>query len=372
MNDLQQQIADQQQKLARAQQEANAEQQFESLYKMADLYNQQHDYQQAILTHQRAAALALEMGDTMRLFRSGISLSVLQEYPQAINCMKQAIEISLQQPNGELQARQVTSFLADLYTNFLDDVPQAIHYYQEALKLAQKLEKDKDEVHILCKLGESYQKVGKSPEALEYYNRARTIANKHDNHVELASILTDIATLHASLGHQIEMTTHFEKALTAAQASNDSRAQSSVLIWWGHAYREHPDLSRSISYYQQALAVAQASGDVDEICGCLSILAHVSEKQGNKQEAVDLYQQLVTLLGQARDNQKSWAGFSHFIYTNSLEHIGELYDEMGNPTTALQYLDEALASSDLPGHVKPLEERIATIKSKLNSTSDAN
>ena len=119
------------------------------------------------------------------------------------------------------------------------------------------------------------------------------------------------------------------------------------------------------------LTIAQANHDIGQISGCLSILARLSQKQGKLQDAIALYQQEEQILYEDRlklvNNHQ--AGYLHFSYTNVLESLGMLYEEMGDIPQALDYMEQALASTTIRSSVLDLNEHITRLKQNLNHTA---
>jgi len=367
-DDIQTQIAEQQHALAIAQQNDDQQKQLELYDALGHLYSEQRDYGRSIHAYREAANLASQLKNANVLFRLGIALSVLHEYPQSINCLKQAIHISLAEPNNEQSALRAMSFLADLYTNFLDDRLQAVTYYQQALELARKVEDTQHQLWNLRNIGDAYKELEQYQQALDHYNLALQLARSENDLVKQSEILTNIAYVYAKMGDEQKRDTLFSLALSVAEASKDIPAQVSVLIWQGHAFRDQDDIDQCSRCYHQALALAQEHQDVKHIASCFSLLAHLAEKQRNLQEAIDYYQREAQILRE--DRQKSSAnhrnGFLHFSYTNALESLGKLYEELGDIKTALDYMEQALANETLMASVQAINEHITRLREKLN------
>ncbi len=370
-NSIEAEIAEQEQALSLAQHNDDQRTQLEICDKLGHLYSENRDYDQSIHYYQQAAAIASQIKDALILFRLGISLSVLHEYPQSLDCLKESIRISLTNEDTQSDARRVIEFLANQYRHFLNDIPQAIIYYQQALEIATKTGDVHNQLHNLRDLGDSYKEMDKYKEAHDYYNLALEIAHQENNLTEQAAILTNIANVYGAMGDQQNAESHFEVALSVAKASGNTSEQISVLIWWGHFYREQDDLTESAHYYHRALALAQANNDITHISSCLNLLARIAQKQGELQEAVDIYQQELELLSNNRRKspEQYRNGFLHFSYTNVLELLGQLHQELGDTAKALDYMEQAFDSTTLRASVLDISEHIVRLKQKLGSTT---
>lgn len=362
------QIAEQEQALALAEQSSDQRMQLEFCDRLGHLYGDQRDYEQSRRYYQQATTLASQLKDASFLFRLGISLSVMNEYPQSTNCLKQALQINLEDTTTEKDALRVLNFLADQYKNFLDDRPQAITYYQQALELAQKLDDSRHQLRNLRDIGDCYQEMEQYSQALDHYNLALQIARQDNDLVEQSAMLTNSAYLYTKMGDEQKRDALFGLALSVAEASTDISAQTSVLIWQGHAFRDQDDLVQCARCYYQALALAQEHQDVTHISSCLSLLAHLAQKQNQLQEAIDLYQQEIQVLGEDRlkSVNRHRNGFLHFSYTHALESLGELYEQIGDVQTALTYMEQALDSETIMAGVQHLNEQITRLHDKLN------
>ncbi|MBA3870902.1 MAG: tetratricopeptide repeat protein [Anaerolineae bacterium] len=367
-HDLQAQIAEQEQALSLAQQNNDPKTQLEICDKLGHLYRDSRNYDDSVRYYQQAAAIASQLKDANFLFRIGISLSVLHQYPQSLECLKQAIEISLADAATEGNAPHIIHFLANQYRHFLGDIPQAITYYQQALEIARKTGDIDNQLHNLRELGDSYKEMNQYKEALDYYILALELARRENNLTEQAAMLTNMAYLYSQMGDQEKAEAHFELALSVAQASGGISEQISVFIWWGHAYRNYDDLWESSRYYQRGLTLAQADNDITHISSCLGLLAQIAQKQGKLQEAVDLYQQEFRILhtDRLKSPNQHRNGFLHFSYTHALESLGGLHEELGDIPQALSYLEQALASTTLRASVQDLNEQITRLRQKLN------
>lgn len=368
-DDLQTQITEQEQALLLAQRADDLKKQLKICENLGSLYSDSRNYADSVRYYQQASQLAEQLKSVSYLFRIGLALSVLHENTQAIDCLKQAFEIGLTDETTERDALRAIYFLGETYKNFLDDIPQATDCYQQTLELAQKINLSKQQYWALRRLGECSEKSGNTQQAIRYYEQALTIVRQEKDQHDEANLLTDLANIFAKTGDQSQMTSYFEQALAIANASKDSDAIMNVLIWWGHAYRDLEEPAKALDYYQQTLALAGNQKDNAAVSHILTIIAHFFENQNDLPQAIAYYHQILNLSDtDAEDAIKEIAQKSKrdFNYTTALASLAEIYERKNDIPQALDYLEQAVASTTLPASVWRFNEQIARLGQNLN------
>ncbi|XP_035663433.1 tetratricopeptide repeat protein 28-like [Branchiostoma floridae] len=155
--------------------------------------------------------------------------------------------------------------IGDLYRTRLHDLQSALTYYQNMLKCAQALSKDTQQAMAYCRLGMTYDILGKQKQAFKNHERALHIykvtlergADICIAYKNLASSLT--------LSNQVsDAKSNYETALAVAMETENKTEQMEIYWKLGDLHRKQlhePQVSHK--YYTEMLALARDLGRKD-------------------------------------------------------------------------------------------------------------
>jgi len=211
---------------------------------------------------------------------------------------------------------------------------EAIADYDNALKILNDLNKEKQETLVLEKIGINYYNKNEISRALEIFNRALDSMKGDDNYLLKGNILKDIGLCHWKLGDKEKALIYYTKAKTFYEKEEEDRivlARLNVNI--ANVYYYLNNFERSLSYYRDALNIARKIGDSLFIAQILSNMGGVYIQFGEYEEALKNFQEALEI-DRRKLNRKGEA--------IRLSNIGHIYGVLGDTDKALEYFTQAL------------------------------
>ncbi len=138
------------------------------------------EYQQAIGYHQRALAVAEQIGDFpgkgRHMGNMGLAYVRLGEYLQAIDYLEQALAIAEQ--IGDFQGKSRHLGNLGIAYSVLGEYDKAINYHTRSLAIKEQIGSLNGQAASLGNLGLAYDSLGGYAKAIEYYTRCLEIAEQ--------------------------------------------------------------------------------------------------------------------------------------------------------------------------------------------------
>jgi len=317
LKDLGKALEYQQQALAIAQQIGNKDLEADAWRRLGHVSVAQHDYPKA-LSHFQHSLSAAEEGNNKELMGyalSGIASAYqsLEDYPKALEYYQQALALAQARHNPK-QEGTVLLALAKLY-KIQKDIPQAVETYRQAALIA-------FEIHaITCAsnpqraLGEAYQNLMEDyPQALAYFQQAVRMERAVKQPGCELRALKSVVDTHQALKDYPKMREPAEQALALARQLKDTEAEYRLLAFGlGEAHESLGDFPQARAYREQALAItrtlnkSQAGADLEtredeahlllQIAGgAIFVLGEsVPENEKMLREALAIYQETKNL-----------------------------------------------------------------------------
>ncbi|MEB3279981.1 MAG: DUF2225 domain-containing protein [Lyngbya sp.] len=174
-----------------------------------------------------------------------------------------------------------------------------------------------------------YFQVGNYQQALDYFNQGLRITQKINNRNKEALILTEMGDSYSKLGDYEKGFEFYNQALRIYQELGDYRKQAEILNKIGELYQQSENLEKALESYQQALKIAQENSTLD-LDSISQNLANLYFELGELEKALEFFEKLL--------NSADHAGYTAFIYTK----IGNVYSNLGELKTALQFFNKSL------------------------------
>lgn len=212
-----------------------------------------------------------------------------------------------------------------------------LEYYQEAIKIAQKLKNKHHELMWINRTGKAYHILSEYAQALTHYGQALALAKKTGDRYEECFCLGGMGDSYTSIGDLDKALNSHQQALLLALELNHKREECDRL---GSLGRVHSNLSKyqeAISFYQRALALAREIGDQREESWNLGSLANIYSDQGELNNAIIHYQQAFEI---SRDIGHKRSEGIH------LASIGVTYHKLGEYEKSIKYHKDALSLAE--------------------------
>ena len=131
-----------------------------------------------------------------------MALTKAKSYMEAFEVARQALDQSKNVSTKHTRA-DCLGILGDIYLA-INDLPQALSTYAEALEVYTKLGFDNGVVMCLKSIGETYTRSGDAKEAITVMNNALDIANTINNSALINAIVDALSAVHAEIGETSE------------------------------------------------------------------------------------------------------------------------------------------------------------------------
>lgn len=253
------------------------------------------------------------------------------EYTRSLEYLNKAYELytSLRDEIGQAQ---VLNKIGNTYFS-LDDHTKALNYYQEVLKISEKIGDTErtayaymnigllniqfgEEINALSslkvavelfekannrhalaivtsRLGTIYHVLEKYDSALLHYDNALLIFKQFDDPDEIALIYTNIAHVHLQTHRVNEAKKYIAVAIDQNTRLDNKSRLSQNYVLKGDIFKKEQKYSSAIKNYLRAQSLASEIGDLETLRGSNEELAIIYEKQGLLQQSIEHYKKFL-------------------------------------------------------------------------------
>ncbi|MGB3510200.1 MAG: tetratricopeptide repeat protein [Microcoleaceae cyanobacterium] len=318
--------------------------QAEKLYQQGKKLYNDRKYQPALETYQQALeifqsisrnsenppkSLSLKIGETIHSI--GATYNKLANYPQALNYYQQALKIRREINDKQGIGSSLNSIGAVYFLQ--GNYEQALDYLQQALKIRQEL-------GDLVRVGRTQNNIAaiylyqaKYSQALENYQQALQTFKKSENIQGEAAAINNIGLIYQELGQYETALEWYQKALEIHRENGNKKGEGDTLNNIGLTYRLQKQYDPALAYYQQALTVRKQIDDKPGLGQTLNNIGLVYDQKGEYQTALEYLQQALTIFHKI-DN-KTEKG-------RTLDSLGTVYKSLEEYTQAQDYYRQAL------------------------------
>jgi serine phosphatase RsbU (regulator of sigma subunit)/Tfp pilus assembly protein PilF len=171
------------------------------------------------------------------------------------------------------------------YYRNLGNVPLALRYYHESLKILEELQDTISMTYLYSNLGAIYQHQETFDKALEYHQKALDMKEIIGDSAGIAVPLMNIGVVYQRLDSMKLAGEYFRKALDAAIRSKDVRATARGYYNVGFLLMEQDSFEKSRDYFQQSLDGYESYRDKEGISMTSSGIGRLGYETGNFSEA---------------------------------------------------------------------------------------
>lgn len=263
--------------------------------------------------------------------------------------LKEALQLWRTAEDAPGEARALRG-LANLYRLAGDSI-NAVKFYDTALAIQRRLNDRAGEAHTLFELG----RASASPQkAVEYYEQAVPIFREIKNRQGEANALYSAGIAFARMGKMRDALKFYQEALPIMRAENDRVGEGQTLNAMGGANEVLGDYDEALALYRQAETIRRESGDQLRLAVTLNNMGVVYDNQGDWQSARKSYDEALAIYTSRLNQGLKSCGRETSEQTvracdaaaSALDNIGELYNSLGDPQTALAKFEESLPIRD--------------------------
>lgn len=323
---------------------AQAEQELERLYELANQQSSRDQRREAIETFTQMLNLAREVANReaegLALLGIGFQQNILGDRTAALDSYQQALVITKELDDRPGQFLLLTN-IAEIYrdTGYPD---RALALHQEVLTGRRELLNQEPEARqrhqtsiarTLNNLGATYNDLGQRRPALDHYQQALTIQQELGNRRSEAIILNNLGDIHRALGQLEEALQFFERSLVVRREVGDRSGEARTLNNLGLLQSELGRYVQAQENYQAAANLFERLNNQPDFGTALNNLGSILQTQGKLAEALEYYQRSLVIAQRVGDR----AGEAV-----RLNNIGDIYGQQRQLDLALDYYQKAL------------------------------
>lgn len=294
--------------------------------------------------------------DKMHTFESlGHAYESAYQAENAANAYKEAVDICRALKNKE----KLTGLLYQyaVMSTYAGDYEKAVTALDEILTRHQTEQPNELYARALMQLGLVNFFQQKWTEALYFYQQALKIAEKLNNKEGISIAYNNIANIHQKKGERKQALNFYGKALKIQRQLADSSAMCNCLMNIASNYLEQGDVMSAKKPLNEALDIAQKIGDNEITALCYMHFGVLYSKDGNWEKSENMLREGEQLAKQG--------GYSQ-VRQEILHTLSNVYEDAGNYQQSLKYLKQAEALSDslmaqqMMGKTREFETRYKT------------
>ncbi|MGD1702095.1 CHAT domain-containing protein [Dapis sp. BLCC M229] len=299
-----------------------------TLYNIATIYQQLHQYQKALEHYQQALEIRQQLGDTDKIAATlhsiGTVYSQLSEYSQALESLNQALKMRREIDDTTAISRTLNE-IGVIYDR-QGKYAKAIEFYEEALEMRKK---DKvNLIAILSNLGLVNSRLGRYQQAIDFYQKVL-----QNNPPKKATTLTYIGAIYRQLEEFSQALKFYQQALEIYEENQDRLNIATTLDNIGVIYREQEKYSQALEYHQQALSIQEELGDKEGKSVTLHNIGIVHRESGKYSESLEFLTYTLILDRQLGNQNRERI---------SLADIGQLLAKNNQPELAIIFYKQSI------------------------------
>lgn len=207
--------------------------------------------------------------------------------------------------------------------------------WQAALQLAKELENHEHDATSLNDIGSLLATAGRWEQAVSYYLHAREALSKAAKQLTSLSLAIDInlGNVHRQFCDAERALFYYGEALETAIRINYKQHENRILSSQGIVYRDLGELTAAREVFERSFKIAQKARDEAGESDALGNLGNLCYQQAQFEEARDFYEQAL-LISQKLDDR-------HFV-TRWTGNLGNVYAGLGQSKQAKKHYEQAL------------------------------
>lgn len=324
----------------------------------------------------KALVISIENNDISlqknALFTIGLTYKTNKQYKKAKEILLKALNLPTNTQKNKSVSTQILMNLGDTH-RFLNDIPTAITYAEEAINTAKEIENIgllinaynilgniyktnqqfdkaidnyKASIHHAIdgshaeELSKSYRNIAKVYKrlrdyhtAINYYLKAINIITDSPTFGELASQYNGLAECYQKIGKDDLSLKYKQKSLEVTEKSGNTKKILKIYRELATYYSHQEDYEASIGINQKGLGLVERRGDLQEIAMYLEYIAIDQRKLGHYTEALKNAKRALAVQRSLEDNDR---------VANLLLNISIIYRRLSSYDEALEYAIELI------------------------------
>lgn len=267
-----------------------------------------------------ASARALRARIYLQLSRRGEALADLDAAAALVHAAQQPSVLPVLMLLGQLEIE-------------LGRYGKAAEHFEEALRLARKLDAEESRGALLAGLSLARAKQGRIEDALPLLKEALAIAQGRKDEKEEASLLAALANLSNGTGDHEAARSYIERAATIYQKLNDLSGLWLTRMSLADIRLGEGREAEAVKVYEGARDFFRQAKDDAKLGRVVTVLAVVANRHGRTEEALRYHEEALTIHRRTGDRGEEARSLNNLAVTEFL---------LGRPERGLEYLEQAL------------------------------
>ncbi|MFN8495020.1 MAG: tetratricopeptide repeat protein [Caldilineaceae bacterium] len=222
-------------------------------------------------------------------------------YPAALAYLQEALVI-YQAAEDQPRTIALWKYLGDVYAA-LGQWGQALHYFQAALAQAKEAQEPTYTADVLDGCARLFGALGDYQQAEMYSQRADALNRQWGRSCGTAETLCTSGWVQNQVGRAAEAFAHYHTALALTQQSNSGLVEGVAWLGLGQALAQLRRQGEALAAYQQALAAQQAYGQQHLVIRTRSEMAASALQQGDLTTALQQVEEILASVDLATTQQ---------------------------------------------------------------------
>ena len=186
------------------------------------------------------------------------------------------------------------NILYQLSDESMDD-KDVLHYAEESLELAEKLNYKKGIANASNNIGYVFMNKGDLANALEWYYKSLIIQKEIGDKLGIATSHNNIGLIYNNQGNIPKALECFIRSLKIQEEIGDKEGIAHSLNNIGGIYYNQGNISSALDWFQKSLKIREEIGDKHGIATSLINIGAIYDDQGNLPKALEWYYKSLTL-----------------------------------------------------------------------------
>lgn len=274
--------------------------------------------------------------------------SASQYYNQALSIFKKL--------NKQKKRTQVINNLGALQEQ-QGNYPQALEYYFQSMRLCDSAGLKKGKSRALINIGVIYNNQENYDEALKYYEQAIPIKRELGDSKGEALLYNNIGIVYYYQDNFEKVLEYFKRSLNIYREIGDLRSQSMPYYNIAEIYLEQKAYKEALYYYKKSYEIDKTLGERASQAETLGTIGAVYAQLGQMEDALRVQHEAVRLLKEVGAKNR---------YAEALRKLAYTYEQRNDYRNALKYFKQYKLMQDSV-HTLKKESQIAKIKEEYET-----
>jgi len=254
---------------------------------------------------EKAKSLKLKKWESKAYNTIGASYQVKGNYLKAIDFYQQSLKI--REKLGDI--RGVSSSLANIGSIYINiaEFEKALYYQLKSLKIFQQIGNKAGMASALNNIGVIYKNLSDYPKALDYNQRSLVLFEEIGDKQGIASSYDNIGNIYSSMNDLTKALEFQLKSIAIDQEIGDKSGESTMLSVIAKTYLKQKKYAMALESATKGKKLAVEIEDISAEKECTSVLYEIYKEMGNKSLALENFELFVSLRDSIfkEDNQRA-------------------------------------------------------------------